>query len=123
MADPIQIGGWFGPSVFSDDSKLGHIPGEVYLGLASSIAFGARIALPLYQWIVPELELGFAPAQTETMSVVEQPARVYWLDPRIHVRFELLPGRRLQPFVVVGGGSPIALSTRRPRSTPDHRQR
>jgi outer membrane protein OmpA-like peptidoglycan-associated protein len=108
----MQIGGWFGPRVFSSDSKLGYIPGAEYPGLASSIAFGPRIALPLHPWIIPELELGFSPAQTETMSVIERPVRVYWLDPRLHVRFEILPGRRLQPFFVAGGGSPIALSTR-----------
>jgi len=98
-AEPMQIGGWFGPRVFSSDSKLGYIPGAEHPGLASSIAFGPRIALPLHPWIIPELELGFSPAQTETMSVIERPVRVYWLDPRLHVRFEILPGRRLQPFV------------------------
>ena len=36
-AEPTQIGGWFGPRVFSSDSKLGYIPGQMYLGLASSI--------------------------------------------------------------------------------------
>lgn len=111
-ADSTQLGGWFGPRVFSSDSKLGYIPDQPYLGLASTVAFGPRIARPLWDWIVPELELGFAPARTETMSVVDRPARVYWLDPRLHLRFEILPGRRLQPFVVVGGGAPIALSTR-----------
>jgi outer membrane protein OmpA-like peptidoglycan-associated protein len=31
----------------------------------------------------------------------------------VQVRFELMPGRRIQPFVVVGGGAPIALSSKR----------
>jgi outer membrane protein OmpA-like peptidoglycan-associated protein len=109
---PVQVGGWFGPRVFSSDSKLGYIPGEKYLGLASSVAFGPRVGVPLSQWITGELELGFAPAQTETMTVVDKPTRVYWLDPRIHARFELMPGRRLQPFALVGGDLPIAVSTR-----------
>jgi outer membrane protein OmpA-like peptidoglycan-associated protein len=112
-AEPTQIGGWFGPRIFSSDSKLGYIPGKTYLGLSSSIAFGPRVARPLFPWLVPELELSFAPAQTETMSVVDKPVRVYWLDPRVHARFEIAPGQRLQPFAVVGGGAPIALSTRR----------
>jgi OOP family OmpA-OmpF porin len=111
-AEPLQVGGWFGPRVFSSDSKLGYIPGERYLGLASSISFGPRLARPLLPWLFPEVELGFAPAQTETMTVVEKPTRVYWLDPRVHARFELMPGRRLQPFALVGAGAPIALSTR-----------
>ncbi len=107
-----QIGGWFGPRVFSGDSKLGYIPGVTYLGLANSLSLGPRIGYPLEPWLVPELELGFAPARTEAMSVVDKPARVFWLEPRLHVRFELMPGRRVQPFVLAGGGTPIALSTR-----------
>src|SRR5689334_14817835 len=113
-ADPIQVGGWFGPRVFSSDSQLGYIPGVTYLGLSSTVAFGPRIARPLLPWLVPELELSFAPAQTETMTVVDKPVRVYWLDPRAHVRFELVPEQqRLRPFIVAGGDMPIALSTRR----------
>ncbi|MEJ7596477.1 MAG: OmpA family protein [Kofleriaceae bacterium] len=38
---------------------------------------------------------------------------MFWLDPRLQLRFEILPGRRLAPFVLVGGGSPIALSSAR----------
>jgi len=116
-AEPAQVGGWFGPRVFSSDSRLGYIPGEAYPGLASTIAFGPRIARPVLPWLVPEIELGFAPAQTETMSVVDKPVRVYWLDPRVHARFELNPLAkwqlgRLAPFAVAGAGAPIALSTR-----------
>jgi OOP family OmpA-OmpF porin len=111
LADRLQIGGWFGPRVFSSDSRLGYILGEPYLGLSNAMTFGPRIALPL-GWIVPELELGFAPARTEAMSLVDKPARVYWLDPRLHARFDLMAGQRLQPFVLAGVSAPIALSTR-----------
>jgi outer membrane protein OmpA-like peptidoglycan-associated protein len=111
-AEPMQIGGWFGPRIFSSDSELGYIPGRPNLGLASSVAFGPRVGQPLLPWLVPELELAFSPAETATMSVVDKPVRVYWLDPRIHVRFELMPGQRLQPFVLVGGSTPIAISMR-----------
>jgi outer membrane protein OmpA-like peptidoglycan-associated protein len=111
-AEPLQVGGWFGPRVFSGDSRLGYIPGEPYLGLSSAIAFGPRVGYPLLPWLVPELELGFAPAQTETMTVVDRPTRVYWLDPRVQARFELMPGGRLQPFALAGAGAPIGLSTR-----------
>jgi len=115
-AERTQVGGWFGPRVFSGDSRLGYIPGETYLGLSSTIAFGPRIGRPMFfPWLVPELELSFAPALTETMTVVDKPVRVFWLDPRIHARIELMRGRRLQPFAVVGGGAPNALSTRQSR--------
>ncbi len=60
-------------------------------GLASSVAFGPRVGLPLLPWLVPEVELAFSPAETVTRTVVDKPVRVYWLDPRIHVRFELMP--------------------------------
>ena len=93
-------------------------------------------ALP---WLFPEFELAFSPTKTTTpMDAI--PADIYWLDPRVQVRFELMPGRRVQPFVVVGGGAPIALSSkrhdaqlrrdrrglrrrRRPRSTPTRASR
>jgi outer membrane protein OmpA-like peptidoglycan-associated protein len=42
-----------------------------------------------------------------------QPTDVFWFEPRAQLRFELMPGRRLQPFAVVGGGAPIALSSAR----------
>jgi outer membrane protein OmpA-like peptidoglycan-associated protein len=112
VAEPLQVGGWFGPRIFSSDSRLGYIESNEYRTLESTISFGPRIGLPISQWVVPELEVGFAPAETETKTVNEKPARVYWLDPRIHARFELMPKRRLQPFVLVGGGAPIALSAR-----------
>src|SRR5215212_5930765 len=72
-AEPLlEVGGWFGPRIFSSDSKLGYIPGETYLGLSNAISFGPRIGRPIGQWIVPELEVGFAPALTQTMSVVDK---------------------------------------------------
>lgn len=114
-AEPVQIGGWFGPRIFSSDSKLGYIEGASNPGLASSIAFGPRVGQPIVPWLVPELELAFAPAQTEPMSAIDKGTRVYWLEPRLHARFELMPGERLRPFVVVGGSVPIALSTRNSR--------
>ena len=111
-AEPVQIGGWFGPRIFSGDSELGYNPNRPYLGLSSSVAFGTRVGLPLLPWLVPEAELAFSPAETATRTVVDKPVRVYWLDPRIHVRFELMPGQRLQPFVLVGGSTPIGISMR-----------
>jgi outer membrane protein OmpA-like peptidoglycan-associated protein len=111
-AEPLQVGGWFGPRIFARGSNLGDVPDEPHLGLASSISLGPRIGRPISQWIVPELELGFAPAETEPRSLEDKPVRVFWLDPRIQARFELMPGRRLQPFALVGASAPIALSTR-----------
>jgi outer membrane protein OmpA-like peptidoglycan-associated protein len=111
-AEPLQIGGWFGPRIFSGDSQLGWIPGQPYPGLETSISLGPRIGLPFGQWLVAELELGFSPTQTEKLNVEDRTVRVYWLEPRLHARLELMPGRRLQPFVLAGGGAPFTLSTR-----------
>src|SRR5690348_6889363 len=112
-AEPTQIGGWFGPRIFSSDSTLGYIDGApAHPSLASKIAFGVRVGKPLFTYIVPELEIAFAPTET-TKTTGTQIADVYWLNPRLQLRFEVLPGRRLQPFFVAGGGVPISLSTAR----------
>ncbi|MEO8706272.1 MAG: OmpA family protein [Kofleriaceae bacterium] len=112
-ADATQVGAWFGPRVFASDSQLGFIDdAPAHPVLQNTIAFGLRIARPFLPWLVPELELAVAPTETNAVGGAGK-ADVVWLDPRLHVRFELMPGRRLQPFLVVGGGSPIAISSAR----------
>jgi outer membrane protein OmpA-like peptidoglycan-associated protein len=113
-ADETQIGGFFGPRIFSQKSALGYIDGEpAHPMLENGVALGARVArrfgLP---WLYPELELAFCPTKTTTpMGAI--PADIYWFDPRVQLRFELLPQRRFQPFLVVGAGAPIAVSSAR----------
>jgi outer membrane protein OmpA-like peptidoglycan-associated protein len=108
-AEPTEIGGWFGPRVYSTDSLLGYIDeAPKHPMLSNAVELGARIARPFFPWFVPELELAIAPTHTSTFTT-----SVFWMEPRLHARFELRPGQRLQPFVVVGGGSPIALSSAR----------
>jgi outer membrane protein OmpA-like peptidoglycan-associated protein len=105
--DVTELGAWLGPRVFSGNSDLGSIVGAPeHLTLASSIGFGVRIARPFLPWLVPEAELGFVPTHTTMLST-----DVYWLEPRVHLRFELMPHKQLMPFLVVGGGSTIAFST------------
>lgn len=112
-ADQTHLGAFFGPRVFSDDSLLGYIPdAPAHPVLENSIQFGLRVARPFFPWLVPELELGLSSTQS-TRAGNAIPADVFWLDPRLHLRFELAPGRRFLPFIVVGGGSPIALSSAR----------
>jgi outer membrane protein OmpA-like peptidoglycan-associated protein len=109
-ADPTSIGAWFGPRVFSDDSALGFIDGApAHPVLQSTIAYGVRVSRPFFPWFVPELEFAVAPTKTDAVGGA-MAARVIWLDPRLHVRFELMPGKRIMPFIVVGGGSPISIS-------------
>ena len=116
-ADPTQIGAFFGPRVFSDDSRLGFIEdAPEHPMLDNAIAFGARIAKPFFPFFVPEFELALASTQTNAltyMGMAIPSVDVFWLEPRLQLRFEILPERRVMPFVVVGGGAPIALSSAR----------
>jgi outer membrane protein OmpA-like peptidoglycan-associated protein len=116
-AEPTQLGAWFGPRIYSGDSPLGYIDGApAHPMLENGVELGARVARQFFpfNWLVPEFELAFSPTHT---SVVGTPpaasVAVYWLEPRFQLRFELMPGRRVQPFITVGGGSPIAISTAR----------
>jgi outer membrane protein OmpA-like peptidoglycan-associated protein len=108
-ADPLQLGLFFGPRVFSTDSRLGYIAdAPAHPMLANGIGFGTRVAKPFFPWLTPELELAVVPTHTDSYDV-----GVFWMNPRVHLRFDVLPRKFLHPFVVVGGGSTIALSSAR----------
>ncbi|HEX8109142.1 MAG TPA: OmpA family protein [Kofleriaceae bacterium] len=110
-ADPTEIGGWFGPRLFSSSSGLGYLDdAPAHPALQNGIAFGGRVARPFLPWLVPELELALMPTSTSAVGGARA-ASVLWFEPRLHLRFELWQGRRLQPFVLAGGGSPVSLST------------
>ncbi len=117
-AEPTQLGGFFGPRIFSDDAWLGYNEDEpAHPTLHNGVGFGARVAKPFgFPWLVPELELVVVPTSTFRtcvgMSCAESTS-VVWLEPRFHLRFDLLPQRKLEPFVMVGGGAPIAASSAR----------
>ncbi len=109
QADPIEIGGWLGGRGFSDNSLLGYkADASQHPMLSNGVVFGARIARPIIPYIVPELELALSPTKTAGFD-----ATVLWLSPRAHIRFELMPRKQVRPFLLIGGGSPIALSTKR----------
>jgi outer membrane protein OmpA-like peptidoglycan-associated protein len=108
-----EVGAFVGPRIFADEAQLGFIKdAPAHPSLGSSVMFGGRIAYPLLSWLVPEAELALSPTSTSAEGGASS-ANVFWLDPRLHIRFMLTEGKRLQPFVVVGGGSPIALSSAR----------
>jgi outer membrane protein OmpA-like peptidoglycan-associated protein len=110
-ADPTQVGGWFGPRLFSGSSQLGYIDdAPAHPELENGMEFGARVARPFLPWLVPELELALSPTSTNAVGGAKA-AKVLWFEPRLHLRFELWPDLPVTPFVVVGGGSPVALST------------
>jgi OOP family OmpA-OmpF porin len=112
-ADGTQIGGFVGPRIFASDAKLGFIPdAPAHPSLGSSVMFGGRIAHPLFEFVIPEFELALSPTTTSAVGGADS-ASVLWIDPRLHIRFQFMTGQRLMPFVVVGGGSPIAISSAR----------
>jgi outer membrane protein OmpA-like peptidoglycan-associated protein len=110
-AEPTEIGAWFGPRLFSASSQLGYIDdAPAHPALQNGMGLGGRVARPFLPWLVPELELALSPTSTNAVGGARA-ASVFWFEPRLHLRFELWPELPIRPFVVVGGGSPVALST------------
>ncbi len=112
-ADVPLVGAWFGPRIFANNSTLGYInDAPDHPMLETSIELGVRISHDfIVPWLYPEFELGFSP--THTTPTGAPSVSVAWLDPRFNLRFEVLRHGKLHPFVLVGGGSPIALSSAR----------
>lgn len=113
-ADETQIGGFFGPRFFSQESRLGYIEtAPAHPMLESSIALGARIAREFgLPFLLPELEVAFCATRTTTpLNAIR--ADVYWINPRAQLRLQWLSGQRFQPFAIIGGGAPIAISSAR----------
>ncbi|MGE0547801.1 MAG: OmpA family protein [Kofleriaceae bacterium] len=113
-ADDLEVGGWFGPRIFSGDSFLGYVDSApAHPSLNSTMELGLRASRPLfYNWLIPEAELAFAPASTTKTGGAES-ASVLWLDPRVHLRFPIKPRDQILPFAVVGVGAQISLSSAR----------
>ena len=113
-ADSTELSAWFGPRIFSQHAVLGYIDdAPAHPMLQSSIELGGRVGRQFwFPWFYPEFELAMSPTSTNAVGGA-QAASVFWLDPRVDLRFELMPGRRVAPFVLVGGGTPIALSSAR----------
>jgi outer membrane protein OmpA-like peptidoglycan-associated protein len=118
-ADPVQLGLFFGPRVFSSDSRLGYIEDNpAHPMLDNALTYGFRVARPLLPWLVPELELGLSKTGTPTvpptsMRTGAAATDVFWMEPRLQLRFEILPEKRIMPFVVIGGGMPVVFSSAR----------
>jgi OmpA-OmpF porin, OOP family len=109
-AEATELGAWFGPRLFSANSRLGYLDdAAAHPALQNGIALGARIARPFLPWLVPELELAISPTSTNAVGGASA-ADVLWFEPRLHFRFELWRGLRVQPFAVAGGGTPVSLS-------------
>jgi outer membrane protein OmpA-like peptidoglycan-associated protein len=109
-AEPIQIGGWLGPRLYSSNSRLGYIDdAPAHPELSNAMEFGGRLSPPFLPRLSPEIELALSPTSTNAVGGATS-TNVLWFEPRLHLRFELRPGHQIQPFAVIGGGAPIALS-------------
>jgi outer membrane protein OmpA-like peptidoglycan-associated protein len=105
-AGPLEVGGWLGPRLFNDNSRLGQRDLETRARLTSALQLGGRVGWPLLRGaLVPEFELAFASTQTDPFAV-----GVLWLEPRIVLRFQFMKDRWIRPFALIGGGAPISLS-------------
>jgi outer membrane protein OmpA-like peptidoglycan-associated protein len=113
-ADRTQVGGFVGPRFFSSDTYLGYLEYEKYHpNLRNSVELGARVAKPFgFRWLNPELEFVVVPTKT-TVEGGAAAASVIWLEPRFHLRIDVMPGRRIEPFFLIGGGAPISASSAR----------
>jgi outer membrane protein OmpA-like peptidoglycan-associated protein len=105
-AEPYQLGGFFGPRFFSENSAIG-VKEASRTSLTPTVALGARLARPLYAWLVPEVELPLAVTTTREHNVT-----VLWLEPRAQVRF-VWPLGKVRPHALLGFGVPMTSSTRR----------
>jgi outer membrane protein OmpA-like peptidoglycan-associated protein len=105
-AEPLEVGGWLGPRLFSDNSRLGQRDVSTPGVLTSALELGGRIGLPIYRGVlVPEAELAFAITQTDPYDV-----GVFWFEPRVLLRYQFSPHSWLRPFALIGAGAPVGLS-------------
>ncbi len=113
-ADATQLGAFIGPRIFNEDSNLGYLEDEPYHpALRNGPIFGLRVGRQfITPWLFPELEMVVVPTKTTEVGGAE-PASVVWLEPRVQVRIELMPQRRVEPFLLIGGGAPVSLSSAR----------
>lgn len=113
-ADATQLGAFIGPRFFSTDAYLGYLENEdFHPHLRTGPTFGVRIGRQFGQpYLVPEFELLVVPTRTTAVGGAEA-ASVVWMEPRVQLRIELAPLRRVEPFLLVGGGAPISLSSAR----------
>ena len=109
------LGAWLGPRFYNGNSELGYIDtAPAHPQLDNSVEFGARVGHAFFvPWLIPELELAFAPTSTHN-NATAQPPTILWFEPRVQIRVELaklVRADRVKPFVLIGGGSPISFSS------------
>jgi OmpA-OmpF porin, OOP family len=102
-----ELGGFFGPRVFSNDAQLGNVV-DVNDTLTNAVALGVRVSRPVFPWFVVEAELPIATTQTHQYMT-----DVYWLEPRAQGRVVFFAKERAHPFVMIGAGMPVTISDKR----------
>jgi OOP family OmpA-OmpF porin len=103
----IELGGFLGPHIYSEDSALGFVEG-VDTSLRSTVALGPRLGWQALRWVALEAELQLAVTSTREFDV-----DVFTVDLRGHARVDLPLRLPVLPFVLVGVGAPTSLSEKR----------
>jgi outer membrane protein OmpA-like peptidoglycan-associated protein len=111
---PVELGGFLGPRIFSQISALGYIDNAPYHPMLDNmVELGGRVSREfIFSWLYPEFELGVVPTETNAIGGAAA-ATVLWMEPRAQLRFELVPRGRFHPFMLIGAGAPVALSSAR----------
>lgn len=114
FAEPTEVAAFFGPRFFSDDAYLGYIDNaSFHPHLRTGPSFGARVGHPFFvSWLTPEVELVVVPTRTTEVGGADA-ASIVWVEPRVNLRVDLQPDKRLNPFVLLGSGAPIVISSAR----------
>jgi outer membrane protein OmpA-like peptidoglycan-associated protein len=105
-AEPLELGGFFGPRFFSDDAEIG-AKDDFRTTLETGFTVGPRLARSILPWLTPEIELPLSAARTVDLDV-----SVLWVEPRAHARL-MWPRGKARPFAVLGFGVPMTASTKR----------
>jgi len=102
-----ELGGFFGPRIFSKDAQLGNVE-MVNDTLSNGVVIGARVSRPLLRWLVIDAELPISTASTRQYNT-----DVFWLELRADARFLMLTHGSLRPYFLGGAGMPVTLSSKR----------
>src|SRR5450432_2511995 len=105
--DRVELGGFFGPRVFSKDAQLGNVV-DVEDTLSPGVVIGVRVSKPILSWLAIEAELPISTASTRTYNT-----DVFWFEPRVQARFLIFPKIPISPYAIAGAGMPVTLSSKR----------
>jgi len=104
----VEIGGFVGLHIFSDDNELGVPPHQANAdSLKNSLAVGIRLAYAFHPYLALEGELGYLPTGSRDH---DESANAFLY--RVHALVYFLPPeKRFRPFALLGGGGMTVLDS------------